>query len=869
VRNPRGGISGFGAVFHALVWRPLRREKIRSGLTIAGIAVGVAVLVAIELANASALRAFGESVDAISGKANYQISSGSGTIDERLLLRLQPLWGRGARFAPVIDADGIMLPAAAPIRILGVDLLSDLHFRDYRFASIDTGGHPSASLAGKAAVYLSLFRPDSVVLPRPFATGHHLHLGDPIEISVGGRRARLVIRGLLEAKGPATAFNGSLAVADISVVQKAFGLEGRLSRIDLLLPDGVRVGELRSLLPSGLLIERPSRRNERVAKMLRAFRMNLLALAAVALLVGVFLVYNTVLVAVLRRRASIGISRMVGASRGSIFLSFTAEGALFGLLGASCGLGLGVGIARGMLALIARTVNALYVTSSPSSVALSMPVVLMGLAIGIGVSLISAALPAWEATHIEPGGLIRAASYQRVRLRRSVNLALAGTGALAAAALLTRPGAVDGIPVAGYASVIFMVAGFSLAAPLSIVVLCRLLREPFERLWGLTGRLAAGALPASLRRVAVATAALSLAIGMMVAVSLMVGSFRETVRIWVSQTVTSDLWLRPARGISNSPAAAFNPGIAEELAKVPFIEAFDRFRGREVVYHDSLISVGSGDFEIAASHGSLPMVTPRTAREALWQARARHGVIVSETLSLKFGLQRGVSIELPTAHGTSRFPITGIYRDYSNDRGVVVMDRALYAHEYADDAIATIAVYLRKGVDPEWARSELERLLGPKWGAFGFTNSSIRREVMRIFDQTFLITYALLGVAMIVAVLGIINTLAALIMERQREIGIYRVLGMWPSEIRRTILLESLLIGIISTAAGVVEGIALSWVLINVINRQAFGWTIAFAPPWSLIAGSLAVTFMATLLAGLVPARLAGRMGMRAAMQEE
>jgi putative ABC transport system permease protein len=198
-------------IARALILRPLFREKTRTALTVAGIAVGVAVVVAIQLANQSALRAFSESVDAIAGRANYQLVPDVAPLDERVLFQLQPLWRDGVRFAPVIDIEGVVEESQQPIRLLAVDLLSDLHFRDYRYAKF-TGN------------YLSLFEPDSVILPAPYAREHGLKLGSRLTLNVLGHRAPLVVRGLLEAKGPATAFNGSIAVCDIAAAQKAFGL---------------------------------------------------------------------------------------------------------------------------------------------------------------------------------------------------------------------------------------------------------------------------------------------------------------------------------------------------------------------------------------------------------------------------------------------------------------------------------------------------------------------------------------------------------------------------------------------------------------------------------------------------------------------
>ncbi|HEV8431999.1 MAG TPA: FtsX-like permease family protein [Thermoanaerobaculia bacterium] len=838
--------------------RPIIRERTRTILTVAGIAVGVAVIVAIQLANQSALRAFRESVDAVAGRANYQIVPEAGALREDVLLKLQPFWDDGVRFAPVIDVEGVDEATQQPVRMLAVDLLSDLHFRDYRYARI------------QGTALHSFFEPDAVIVPAPFAREHHLALGSPLTLSILGIKRTMTVRGILEARGPATAFNGAIVVCDIATAQKAFGMFGRLSRVDLLLPDDAIAKQIARVLPPSTRIERPSRRNERVENMLRAFRVNLFALAGVALLVGMFLVYNTVLISILRRRRDVGILKTLGASPRQIFGAFLYEGLLFGAIGSVLGIALGDALAAGILSLIGRTVNALYVTSRPEAIALTPDVIALGVAVGVVLSVLSAIAPSIEAARIRPASMIRGLSSVAAILPAKRAGRIAGsTLSFVIAALATGIPPVRGIAVAGYLSVLFVVAGFSMLAPSIVRAIAAVAAGPFRRMFGIVGQLAARSLHASLRRTAIATAALALATGMMVAVALMVGSFRVTVNTWIDQTVRSDLWLRPAKGLTNADVALFPPRILDDLRKVDFVGAADPVHGRDIIYRDAYVTVGSGDTRVAADFGNIPMVTPRRPKPALDEMIRIHGVFVSESFSLKFDKGVGDTLTLPTAHGPRTYKICGIYRDYSNDRGVVFMNRPDYIAAYDDDKINTVVIYLKPNVDREVARRRLEALFGPKYGAFTVTNAAIRREVMNIFDQTFLITYALLGVAIVVAVLGIINTLSALILERTRELALLRVAGMSLRELRTMLLLESALLGIAATVTGVVMGYALSWILINVINKQSFGWTIAFHTPVALIAASLAITFAASVLAGLVPARLASRIDLASAIKTE
>src|ERR1041385_1446762 len=438
-----------GALVKALVLRPLVREKTRTLLTLLGIAVGVAVVVAIALSNQSALRAFRESVDAVAGRANWQIAAAP-DLDETVLLKLQPLWARGVRFAPVIDVNGLVEPAQTPIRILAVDLLSDLHFRDYRYARVVTAKNESL------ATYLSLFAPDSVVLP----ASYHRALESPLTLSVGGVTKTMVVRGILEPRGPATAFNGAIAIMDIATAQASFSMTGRLSRIDLIVPDddAPSLDVIRRDLPPGARLERPSRRNERVEKMLRAFRVNLFALAGVALLVGMFLVYNTVLISILRRRKDVGVFKTLGASPRQIFAAFLGEGLVFGLAGSAIGLALGDALAYGILRLIGRTINSLYVSSTPEAIVLTPGIAAAGVAVGTLLSLVSAIEPSIEAAHVRPNVMIR--SGVRWPRHRSHSGGMAAALLMFALAIATsRIPPVGGIAAGGYVAVLFTVAG--------------------------------------------------------------------------------------------------------------------------------------------------------------------------------------------------------------------------------------------------------------------------------------------------------------------------------------------------------------------------------------------------------------------------
>lgn len=848
-------MTALRVLFGALVARFSRRDLARLAMTLSGIAIGVATLLSIQLVNASALRSFSETVELVAGRANWQIASDVGAMDERTLLRLQSLWPLGVRFAPVIDRDG-MYESSEPIRILAVDLLSDIHFRDYRYATVMRANRDPRP--GDAAWFLELLEDDSVVLPDGFAESHGLRVGQRVRLELNGRNVAFTLRGILESEGPGAAFGGNIAILDIATAQRAFGLGGELSRIDLMIPAGIEdsvVEDLRGSLRTPLRIERPSRRSERAAEMLEAFRTNLTALAGISVLVGMFLVHNTVLLSYLRRRRTVAMLRTLGVSRSQIATVFVLEGVLLGVLGSLLGIALGVLMARSILSAVSTTINALYLPTNPSNVNLTPELVLWAFAIGVAVSLLSSLQPALEASRSSPLQHRLNAMVGRVSTGRIWLFAGAAVATGIAAWLLSLVPPIDGRPLGGYGSVLAIVVTLVLGTPAVLYLSARFLRPIFKRLWGAVGAISAGSAIASLRRIAVATAALATAVAMVIAVALMVGSFRSTVEIWMGQTLQSDLWIRPARNLSNAAAATFPAAIAADVEKIGLIAAFDRIRGRELIWNDLPIYVGGSDFDVASRYGQLPMLDGVPRSVALREAVGRDGVVISESLARRHRLGRGSEIELPVRDGSRCFPVTGVYRDYSTDRGVVVMDRGLYQRLYSDDGISTIAVYLRDGVDPKSAGVEIQRELS-KWNAFVFTNRTIRQEVMKIFDETFRVTWVLLAIAVAVAVLGTFNTLGAIILERKREIALLRVAGLTRRQIRTMIVLESVPIGLTAIVIGAAAGWVIALVLVYVINVQSFGWTIDFSPPWTTIGLTALIVAASVLASGIFAAKL-------------
>ncbi len=408
----------------------------------------------------------------------------------------------------------------------------------------------------------------------------------------------------------------------------------------------------------------------------------------------------------------------------------------------------------------------------------------------------------------------------------------------------------------GYISAVLLIIASAMAIPALVSFLSNLIATILGRILGVEALLAARSLAASLRRTSVLVGALSTAIAMLASVGIMVGSFRETVNVWMDDTLQADLYLSPAV----PPGADRNPtmpaALLDQIRALSVVEAVDCFRAYEVYYDGLPITLGSGDVKVASAFRHRPSVTGASAQSVYRQLVGHDAVIVSEPFANKHHTRPGDTLTLPLGGRNIPFRVADIYYDYSNERGYLVMDRATMLKYLPDQDVSNIAVYLKPGVSIEDGKRTLdEALRGHK--LLIYSNRSIRQQAMDIFDRTFAITYALEAIAVFVAVMGVGGALLALVIDRRREFGLLRFLGSSQGQIRRIILFEAGLLGIVANVAGLVLGLVLSELLIHVINKQSFGWTIQFHWPVAVLLGALTVVYIATVLAGIYPARIA------------
>jgi putative ABC transport system permease protein len=845
-------------LFRQFILRRLRQEKLRSALTVAGIALGIAVVLAIRLANVSSVRGFSLALDTIAGAASLEIVSPGGVDEDRLA----PLgWLRAfGDVSAVIEGDALARAGSAraeAVRVLGVDILSDRAFRQYDLGSFAGGRRQPAP---QDFLYL-LLDPRALITTEVFARRHGLRVNDRLDLAIGDEWKGFVIRGLLTNEGPARVLDGNFVLMDIAAAQWAFDRLGRVDRVEIRLGSDRDIADAERLvaarLPSGLTVQRPARRGAQVETMLRAFHFNLTALSYVALLVGLFLVYNTVAVSVISRREEIGVLRAIGAGRRTVLGLFVGEAAALAAAGAALGVPAGWLLAHGAVRLTSTTVNTLYIATAAVVPALAWRDAVVAVALGIGLSLLAAAAPALEASRVTPLAALRGTDRLEARYRVGRRQLALAVCLLVAAGAFSRLGPLGGVPIFGFGAAIATVFGVAFLVPAALGLLARFGARAVAALFGVEGQLAHANLSGAIPRVAVSIAALAVSLSMMVAIAIMIGSFRETVIYWVSQTLQADLYMSTARRSSVDTQSTISPELETAVASLPAVAAIDRFRTLNLVYDGRLTVLGSGDFGVLLAHGNLVFKEPADGKAALRSAIGRDAVVASEAFALKAGKRAGDILRLQTPRGPADFRLAAVYFDYTTDRGIVVMDRGTFTRHFGDQRPTNLTVYLRPGCDPMAVRTELMARLGERHRVFIHTNSSIRAEVLRIFDSTFAITYALEAIAVFVGILGVSGTLLTLILERRRELTTLRLVGADRRQVRKMVVIEAGMIAAVSQILGLAAGLGLALILIYVINVQSFGWTIQFYVPGLFLVQSSLALFLATSLAGLYPARVA------------
>lgn len=852
-----------------LAWRYAWRRPLQSLFLIAGVAIGVAMIVAIDLANGSAQRAFALGTETVTGRATHQILGGPSGLDEAIYTRLRRDLGFRDS-APVVEAYVVVSELdGQPVRLLGVDPFAEAPFRSY-LGQMDE--------AEPAPDYLTtlMVEPNTVLISTAVAARYGLAPGDTLTARLGTTRHALTIAGLLEPSDDLSRRAlDSLLITDIATAQEVLGRVGRLDRIDLLIPAGAAgdaiLSAIRATLPPDVRLTLSSGRSGTVNEMTAAFELNLTALSLLALVVGMFLIYNTVTFSVVQRRPIIGTLRALGMTRREVYLLILLEAMLLGVLGTLAGLALGVGLGRGAVQLVTRTINDLFFVVSVREVDVPLGTLLKGAAIGVAAALAAAALPALEATSVPPAGALRRSNVEERARAALLWVGPAALGLLVIGALLLIP---EWNLVVAFGGLFAIIVGMALLTPLLTLGLMAGVQGVLGRA-GVIARMAPRTIMRSLSRISVAVAALMVAVSVIIGVGVMIGSFRSTVELWLEDVLQADIFVSPPSLNANQVLTTLEPGLVDELAHWPGITVSATTRSVDVAaFVDPAVDGETAQtVRLAALSQDLAGADRRYRAavgdwQATWQAVTQGGVMINEPMANRFDLAVGDDLVLQTDQGRQAFPIAGIAVDFDVNP-MVFMHDPIYRRWWNDKAISAIALFVEPGVDVDALVAELRAEYAGREELLIRSNQGMRQNALDVFDRTFAITIALQLLATLVAFIGILSTLLSLQLERVREIGVLRSTGMTRGQLWRLSLLETGLVGGSAGLLAMPTGYVLAVILIYIINLRSFGWTLEMRlDPWEFGRAFL-VSLAAALVAGLYPAWRMGRIAPAEALRSE
>lgn len=835
-----------GTVVSRLAYRALQRRVLQSILFVLSILAGVALVVGVDVAADSARRAFSLSLASLQGDATHEIVGGPSGVPSALYRSLRADLGIRTA-APVIQGTVRVGSDEIPLTLLGIDLFAEAQVRQY-LASASAPG-----VEGQALIRL-MSEPDTVLVSQSVAARLGVEPGEQLVVRTARGRRSVTLVGIIRPANELSAQAlASLVVADISTAQEIVGSPGVLTRIDLVLTNTQVLSDIQGSLPPGVVVRAVESNRSNLEQLSDSFTLNLQALSLLALIVGLFLVYNIMSFSVVQRRRQIGMLRAIGATRRQVFAGILLEAVVLGVAGTLLGLVVGYVLGGFLVGAVTRTISDLYYRVEVQALTLSSFTIAKGVFTGLGASLGAALIPALNATGITPASTLRSTDAEHVSRSRADVAAVAGIVVLAAGLVLTQFQAQS--LLLGFGALFLALMGSVLVTPLALLFAMRVVQPFLGRVVGTLGRIAPRAIARSLSRTGVAVAALSLSVSVIVGVSVMIASFRGTVTTWLDGALTADVFISaPASGLLET--VNLDPELAVQLQNLPSVSKVLTARDVPVLAPDypglppvNLVAVSDDLAE--RSRRYLWLAVPK---EDVWDAMQNGAIIVTESFAYRRGItSEANTLRILTDNGPRSFLIVGVYYHYGTDQGIVLMADAVYRKHFADPWVSSFALFLTPEAQSAQVVQNARRLLADQ-GLNVQSTGELRTQVFTIFDRAFNITAALRSLAAVVAFIGVLSALMAIQIDQQRTLGTMRALGLTSGQLWRLALLETGLMGLAAGLFALPIGLLLAKMLIDVINVRAFGWTFSFLVPPSSLLQAVLIALTAALLAGAYPA---------------
>jgi putative ABC transport system permease protein len=829
--------------------RQWRTHGLRIAMTTLGIALGVAVFFAVRTANAALLDSLSATVERLAGKSTLEIISGEAGFPEQVLdtVRATP----GVELAePVIEV--IVHTAFADegnLLILGVDTTGDQQLREYEFDRSQTE-------IADPLTYLA--QPNSILLSRSFAERHNLHIGDSIPIFTANGRKEFTVQGLFKPTGVGAVFGGNVAVMDVYSAQVVFNRGRNFDRIDLMNSPNVPVEEiqrrLQARLPAGIESARPQVRGQALENTVTAMRLGMLITSFIALLVGVYIIFNSFTIAVNQRWKEIGILRALGVERHNVNAMFLSEALLMGVIGSIAGIAGGfylATLASKVMGSIAASVYGLI--SSEVAPRLHPGTVLVAFGLGVAASVIGAWFPARAASCLDPILALHNIESRQQESSLGWKRTMIGIALVLLTSLLVEfsPSRVGMTIQLSYMAITLL--GLTMLLPRLVQWIARLIRPVMDWAGGSEGALAVDAMIQSPRRSAATVGALMVGLMFVFSTGAYIQSYKHMVNRWTHRMLNSDLVVSTS-ALLRSTSYHFSEDMGRRIAALPEVKSVENARFTFIPFQGDTVALNSNEMDIflARAPDSIEDANVNDVRDRLSRGE---GALISRNFSARWKCRVGGQVRLNSPTGVLNLPVLGIVEDYRSDKGSIFIDRALYKKYWKDSAVDFVSVNLKPGGDAIRVKHEIEQMTAGTDHALVYTNAEFREWIGSLVDQFFLLNYMQLVVAVIVAIVGIVNTLIVSIMDRRREFAIVRAIGGYRSQIRKMVLLEAVAISIVGVMVGALAAVFNIQFMSRTVSTVLAGYAIPFYFPWALVLATLPVAVAVSLLAAWIPAR--------------
>jgi putative ABC transport system permease protein len=823
-----------------LIIRSIRNEKFLTFLSVIGIALGIGLFTGVKAASDRAITSFETGIKGISPYANYEIFDKSGMdFNEEIYREVRAAEGNSF---PVLKTFGYVPAFKESIDVNGIYTVRVSRLlKSSESKRIDV-----------EHIYRDL---NGVLITRKFSDKYSLKKGDMFKALVYDRSYTLKVVDVLDSDS----LPENIVVMDIGNFQEIFGRTGLLSGIDLVTGEK-RAEEIRKLLPVDLGIEKKEKIFENQKSLVASFRYNLQFISFIAILVGIFLLYNAVFISVVKRRTEIGIIRSLGADKRTVIMLFAAQGLLLGLVGSLLGIFFGQIAAYFSVMAVEKTISTMYSTVSISDYLITRHDVLTALLMGLFVSLVASAVPSFEASKIRPNESSREGSFEGRYRKYQKIAALAGILSVFSGMLMSY---LDyrympfEFPFLAYGGMFFIIAGFTFISPFYLGITLRVMKGPLERIFGAIGKITLGDMKGSISRFSVALMSVAISSALIIAILTLIFSLRGSLQGWINKNITSDVYIKPESCRSNYCFYPISKEIFKTVKGFPEVEGIDRFRGIHTELFGRKVVAGFADVGVKRRYMHR-RYADRKHERILGQMEGNQPVAgISEYLSTKYGLKKGDVIKLRSPLGDVAFRVNDIFSSYATTSGFVYVDRKWLNKYWGLDDMTQMSVYLKRDADVDKFIRRLREKLPPGYSVDIMNNQTLRNKIMDIFKKNFAITYAIEFISLIVSLIGVINTLLALVFERRREISVIRYLGGSWGQIQQTLILSAGIVGFAGICWGSLLGSLMSIILVQVVNKISFGWEIDFRIPFVYLFAVAVVLFLTTLFSGIFPSRVA------------